>query len=320
MWQEHLCSFVRAVATAGILIAVGEGLTAAPPADEAKPPAQDMPFPFADPQAMLDRFFGQPTEEEKKELAKIEVSAKEEREAGSTAVRAYLAHLERGGTRVVSRGRDVEYLRELVESLRPQMRQRQRYRTIKVYLAQSPTCDARSLPGGTLVFFRGLLESAENEAALVGIVGHELAHLDRGHHLWRIRRIKLAEQTFSGRMQGFSPEQFFASGAAILRIWTRPFAPELEMEADRDGALWAYRAGYDPREMGKLFLSLDERRKAPRVPMPAFLESHPAPVERHRAIIELYRELQRTEPREDLYVGKENLRRRVARDRREFPE
>jgi len=92
------------------------------------------------------------------------------------------------------------------------------------------------------------------------------------------------------------------------------------MEADRDGALWAYRAGYDPREMGKLFLSAERRRNGPRVPMPAFLESHPAPVERHRAIIELYEELQRTEPREDLYVGKENLRRRVTRDRREFPE
>lgn len=320
MQQEHLCSLVRAVATAGILIAVGEGLAAAPPADQAQAPAQGMGFPFADPQAMFDRFFGQPTEEEKRELAKIEVSAKEEREAGNTAVRAYLEHLGRSGTRVDSRGRDVAYLRALVELLRPQMLQRQRYPTIKVYLAQSPTCDARCFPGGTLVFFRGLLETAENEAALVGMVGHELAHLDRGHHLWRIRRIKLAQETFSGKMQGFSPEQFFASGAAILRIWTRPFSPELEMEADRDGALWAYRAGYDPREMGKLFLNADQRRNGPRVPMPAFLESHPAPAERHRAIVDLYEQLQRTDPRDGLYVGKENLRRRVARHRREFAE
>jgi hypothetical protein len=39
-----------------------------------------------------------------------------------------------------------------------------------------------------LVFFRGFLETAGNEAAVVGIVGHELSHLDRGHHLWRIPR------------------------------------------------------------------------------------------------------------------------------------
>ena len=34
------------------------------------------------------------------------------------------------------------------------------------------------------------------------------------------------------------------------------FRPEDEAEADRDGAAWAYRAGYDPREMAALFYTL----------------------------------------------------------------
>lgn len=277
-----------------------------------------MVFPFADPQAMFDLFFGEPTEEERRQLAEIEVSLREERRLGEAGVEAYLAYLEEQGIRVVSRGRDVEYLRALVDALRPQMRQGERYGAIKVYLAKSPECDARSFPGGTLVFFQGLLDAAESEAALAGVVGHELAHLDREHLLGRIRRIKLAEKTSSGAGRALSPRQFFTSGAAIVRLWTRPFSPEQETEADRDGARWAYAAGYDPREMARLFLSMEQRHQAGRFPVPAFLRSHPAPRDRHEAIMELYEELERTEPGESLYVGKDNLRLRVPRQRREF--
>lgn len=289
-------------------------------AGQAGPRGPEMVVPFADPQAMFDAFFGEPTEDEKRELARIEVSFGEERRRGDAAVEAYLAYLRAQEIRVVSRGRDVEYLGALVESLRVQMRQKNRYRAIKVYVAQSPECDARSFPGGTLVFFQGLLDTAESEAALVGMVGHELSHLDRGHHLGRIRRMKLTERAFSGAARGLSAEQFFRSGTTILPMWTRPFTPELEKEADDDGARWAYEAGYDPREMARLLLSLEARHPAAAIPLPEFLRSHPMPRERHAAIMQVYEDLARTDPKDDLYVGKKNLRLRVPRDRREFAE
>lgn len=304
----------------GFFIAVVIVAANAPAAEEAGPRPPVQGFPVPDPQEMFNRFFGKPTEAEKRQLAEIPVSLKEERQVGNGVVEAFLSHLRRQGIRVVTRGRDVEYLRELVETLRPRMQNGERYRTIKVYVAKSPECDARSFPGGTLVFFEGLLDFAESEAALVAIVGHELSHLDRGHQLERVRRMKLAKRTFSGGRRQFSPEQFFATGTAVLRAWTRPFQPEDEMEADRDGATWAYRTGYDPREMARLFANLERRQAGQRIPLPDFLRSHPLPLDRRRAIMEIYRDLEQTEPSEDLYVGRENLRRRVARATREFPE
>jgi predicted Zn-dependent protease len=262
--------------------------------------------------------FGEPNEQEKQKLARIEVLPQEERKIGDAAADSYIEQLKQRGIRVVSRGPIVEYLRDLVNTIRPLMRNRQRYPRIKVLYANSPECEARSFPGGMLVFHRGLLDSCTNEAALIGIVGHELSHLDRGHHLWRIRRIKLARQMFSGQRQTFSLAEFFDSGTTVMHMWTRPFAPELEAEADHDGATWAYQAGYDPREMARLFASLNERR--PGIPLPGFLKSHPAPLDRSRAVMSLYAELQQTNAKEDLYIGTENLRRRVARVRREFPE
>ena len=289
------------------------------PARAARPrAAADQGFP--DFQEMFDRIFGAESEEDRKALAKIDVSVREERRMGEAAVRAYLAHLKGRKIRVVTRGKDVEYLRALVERIRRMMSNTRRYPRIQVYVAQSSRCDARSFPGGTLVFFRGLLETAESEAAVVGIVGHELSHLDRGHHLWRLRRMKLAEQTFSGNAKRSSPERFFSAGSMMMRIWSRPFRPELEAEADRDGATWAYAARYDPRETAKLFLNLRDRGKDIQGYLPTFLLSHPAPEGRHKAILELYEKLRQEKPKQKLYIGKENLRRRVTRTQREFKE
>jgi predicted Zn-dependent protease len=285
----------------------------------AEPPLQIGGF-FFGPQEMFDRIFGPERKEDKQALARIKVSPQEEQRMGRSAVDSYLAHLKAQRIAVVNRGKDVEYLRRLVERIRPSMKNPRRYPRITVYVAQSPRCDARSFPGGTLVFFRGFLETAGNEAAVVGIVGHELSHLDRGHHLWRIRRIKLAEKTFSGGPEGFSPKRFFSAGTTMMRIWMQPFRPEFEAEADEDGARWAYLAGYDPRETARLFLDLHRRGKNVQQFMPDFLQSHPAPQDRHQAIMKLHDALQQQNPQPKLYVGRENLRRRVTRFQQEFPE
>jgi predicted Zn-dependent protease len=146
-----------------------------------------------------------------------------------------------------------------------------------------------------------------------------LSHLDRGHHLTRVRRLRSAQQAFAGTRPGFTPEQFFVAGSRMFRLWMQPFQPEAEAEADLDGARWAYRAGYDPREMAKL-LSAAQQKRPPRIPMPEFLQSHPAADERCRAILELYDRLQRDAPNPRLYLGTENLRRKVAWKQRQFDE
>jgi predicted Zn-dependent protease len=170
------------------------------------------------------------------------------------------------------------------------------------------------------MFFRGLLELGGSEAAVVGIVGHELSHLDRGHVLKRARRMKLAQQGLSGNGSDFSPQRFMEAGTRMAQLWTRPFCPEDEAVADGDGARWAYQAGYDPREMAKLFLLVGQRQKNRQVPLPAFLQSHPDAKSRHDAVMKLYAQRQQAAPNNVPYVGKENLRLRVARSHRRFAE
>lgn len=278
-------------------------------------------FPI-DPSKVLEEMFGPEAEAEAEEqeraLAEVEITIDEERRVGTRAARAFLTSLKGQGIRVIDRGREVGYLHDLVKTIRPLMAHADRYGKIQVYLAESPEADARSFPGGTLVFFEGMLERCGNEAALIGVVGHELSHLDRGHQLRRVRRWKLVERRLSGQPGRLTPRQLMESGTMFAKMWTRPFRPEDELEADADAARWAYLAGYDPRELAKLFARVGDGDGDGRAAMPFFLQSHPAPPRRRQVVLDRYEQLQHQRPNDTLYIGEENLRRRIARCRQEL--
>jgi len=276
-------------------------------------------FSFSEPASFLDRFFGPETEQDDAALAGVEVSVADEQRYGAAAAKKFAANLKRRGIRLTAEGKDHEYVRQLVELVRDQMQNRDRYPRLTLSLVESDETDAFAFPGGTLFVFRGMLEFAHNEAALVGVIGHELSHIDRGHQLRDLRRMKLAQQTFSGR-GAFSRDRFFERGMRLMRSFMRPFRPADESDADADGATWAFRNGYDPRELAALFARLAERDGDRNNRTPAFFRTHPYHADRYAAIMTLSDELQAAEPHDDLYKGSENLRRRVTRAQREFPE
>lgn len=292
----------------------------------AQPPQNDGEIPFlpkgftGNPDAFFEQMFGKSTPEEERMLADIEIAFKEEREFGQSQVEAFKDQLREQGLRVIGKGKDVEYLKKLVDTVKPFMKNAKRYQKITVYVVDSPRVDARSFPGGTLFFFKGLLTFADNEAALIGIVGHELSHLDHGHQLLPLKRGKIIERTVAAGTEAFDPRKFFAAGTTMMRLVGRPFRPEDETVADRDGALWAYRAGYDPREMAALFDRLHRRDSDPKLPFGSFFRTHPYSDDRCEAIMKQYDELQQKDPRETLYRGKKNLAQRIARSQQEFAE
>ena len=105
----------------------------------------------------------------------------------------------------------------------------------------------------------------------------------------------------------------------MVRLWSRPFRPEDERTADLDGARWAYKAGYDPREMLRVIAKIGQKEKdQPLAMLPSYFRTHPPAEERTKAVQELYEELQKATPNEKLYIGKENLRRRITREEKEF--
>jgi predicted Zn-dependent protease len=200
------------------------------------------------------------------------------------------------------------------------MKQAQRYRKLHVHLVNADVPNAYVIPGGHLIVAREMLDQAGSEAAVICVLGHELAHLDRGHLLRRLKQWKLVQDQLAKPTAEFSLEKMMSRVSQMQQFIRQPFNPEQETEADRDGITWAYNAGYDPRAVRRVYEAMEAAGLAAPEFMPAFLRTHPLTAERRESLRTTYTQLQADAPSDHLYLGRENLIRRVTRQQREFAE
>lgn len=263
---------------------------------------------------MFKQFFAE-TESERQLVDGIVVSKHEEEQIGESQLRSFLNSLRQQKIRVFERGTDVTYLTSLVSELHPLMRNSKRYSTIRVYVAESKASDARAFPGGAIVCAKGMIDFARSEAALIGVLAHELSHIDRGHQLRIARSTMLAQDMWTS-----GDSHANAVHAMLLaKQFARPFRAEDETEADLEAAKWIFDIGYDPMEMASLFRRLNQRYPMESIRMPSFLRTHPYHAERYEAIKKLASRLRTANPDAELYIGRENLQKRIPRRIKRFP-
>lgn len=249
------------------------------------------------------------TPEHMLQLEQTTIPWTDEQAFGAAVLARYERTLRSERKRLIRRGRDVDYLRRLVETVRTQMQNADRYRQIRVSLIPSEQPDAYSIPGGDLLFTQGLVDTAESEAALIGVVAHELSHLDHGHQLLELKQAKLFNQTTDLNQQ---INRFISSA--------RWFHPEFETQADEDAVRWMLALSYDPRELAHLLDRWDQRQnqKLPWLDaIPSLIRSHPDAGRRSQQILTL---MEKVPAAKLLYVGRKNLQQRVARVQRRYPE
>lgn len=113
---------------------------------------------------------------------------------------------------------------------------------------ESSAVNAFAAPGGTVMITRGMLDMVSNEAELACVIGHEIGHITRKHHLTVLQN--------SLRTRGVADLALSASGKNTelnkmllnegKEIFTKGLDRSAESEADADGVLLAAKAGYDP--------------------------------------------------------------------------
>lgn len=271
-----------------------------------------------DPQAMMQEMmkqqekmfrtmFGGRDEVTDAQLAKIAVSLDEEKKFGKKVTDYYLGTLTAKDYKLIEQGSEVDYLKQLIDSIRSKNNIAKKYKSLRVILCESPEIEAMTIVGGLIVVHRGLLDFVENEAELAGVLGHELSHLERNHLTRPIRRAKYFEKNVAGGGE-FSMEKLGSMFDVMRDQFMKPFRPEDEAEADRDGATWVYALGYDPRALARMFERVGRKKQAEGgIATIPFFRSHPGWEERQRAIMETYDELQKKRPKKNLELGVKNL-------------
>ena len=143
-----------------------------------------------------------------------------------------------------------------------------------------PAINAFALPGGHIYINRGVIEAADNEAQLAGVMAHETSHVALRHGTNQASKASVAQLPLSilgGLLGGNS------SGAAIAQLGAgftvnsilMKYSRTDETQADTMGTQILYDAGYDPRAMGQFFEKIQAQDTGGnRV---AFFNSHPNP-------------------------------------------
>jgi predicted Zn-dependent protease len=158
--------------------------------------------------------------------------------------------------------------------------------TIKVI--DSDDVNAFALPGGYLYVNRGLLEAADNEAEVAGVIAHEIAHVAARHGVEQASKAELINYAsmsliFLGGW-GYIVQQ--VAGLAVPLTFLK-FSRGAEKEADRLGAQYMWAAGYDPNALITFFEKLQAKEKKKPGTLAKVFSSHPMTGDRITEVREL---------------------------------
>jgi beta-barrel assembly-enhancing protease len=147
--------------------------------------------------------------------------------------------------------------------------------------------NAFALPGGPMFINRGMIEAAETEGEVVGVMAHELAHVLLRHgtaNATKAQGFQLGAiaGAIAGAVVGGGWGRVISEGSQFgLGTWLLKYSREYERQADLLGAQIMARAGYDPRDLARMFETIQSQSRGG---APEWMSSHPNPGNRTQYI------------------------------------
>jgi len=121
-------------------------------------------------------------------------------------------------------------------------------------VVDSPEINAFALPGGYIYITRGIMAYLNSEAELAAVLGHEIGHVTARHSVQQYSASMAAGigvalgSILVPELRGGAQDLLNLLGNALLSGYGR----DHELEADRLGAEYLARTGYDPQAMVKV--------------------------------------------------------------------
>lgn len=155
-----------------------------------------------------------------------------------------------------------------------------------IKILDSPVVNAFAVPGGYIYLTRGILAQLNNEAELIGVIGHEMGHITARHSASQQSKQQIGQLLLVG---GMIASEKFASYAEYamqgMQLLFLKFSRDNEREADRLGVTYSSLIGYDASKMADFFDVLNKMSMADgEGGVPTFLSTHPDPGDRYNSV------------------------------------
>lgn len=145
--------------------------------------------------------------------------------------------------------------------------------------------NATALPGGYIYVNRGLLSKVKSNDELAGVIAHEVGHFAARHQVKRLQA-SLGYSLLQALAVGAKVDPRAVRGADIAATQLfLSYSRSDELQADRLGARYAKRAGYDPAAIISFLETLEEISREGPSPR-SYLRTHPYVSDRIRVVRE----------------------------------
>ncbi|MCF8330885.1 MAG: M48 family metallopeptidase [Bacteroidales bacterium] len=161
---------------------------------------------------------------------------------------------------------------------------------IKLHILKKDQINAFALPDGHIVIFTGLMDAADDQNELAGVMAHELAHIKQGHVMQRLTR-EIGISVLLSMASGNSGSTVIRDAAKMLS--SSAFDRNMEREADFYATEYMANSQLDPEALARFLfrLSLNENENLEKL---VWISSHPASRERAEYIVEHAENLPKT--------------------------
>jgi predicted Zn-dependent protease len=150
-------------------------------------------------------------------------------------------------------------------------------------VVDQPAVNAFALPGGYIYITRGILPFLDNEAEFAGVIGHEIGHVTARHSAAAYSKATSAGVGLA-LLGIFVPSTRPLQGLAetALGVLFLKHGRDDELEADRLGAEYTAKNGWDPEGIAGMLTTLAriDEASGSRRGVPNWLSTHPAPADR----------------------------------------
>lgn len=212
------------------------------------------------------------------------LSEKEELEMGRLASAAIEKDI-----RLIEDPSIVKYVTDLGQALVQKSGRAEIVYTFKV--VDAPEINAFALPGGHIYVNRGLIEAADSQNELAGVLAHEIGHVVGRHGASQAVRANMV-QTGLGALGGLlgrgtaATVSQTAAQMATAGVFMK-FSREAEREADRLGVGMLSAARLQPQAMVSFFDKLASLQRTQPNVVQKFFSSHPSPAERSHNVADM---------------------------------